>query len=57
MIELFTLEGCIVDNGRRVDLQALRQKMEDGTFNVELFNQMIKNDCSFIVKSTNHTVE
>lgn len=55
MIVLFRLENLMVDVDR-IDMVKLRQCMEDGTFSPQLFNQMIKNDCSFEVSSVNHTI-
>lgn len=55
MLELFELEGLTEDG--QVSMHAIKNKLEDGTFSPELFNQMIKNDCSFSVYSRNHCID
>ena len=40
MIDLFKLEQCLVDYDR-IDMIKLQVKIEDGTFGIELFNQLI----------------
>jgi hypothetical protein len=56
MVHLFELEDLFID-ADRVDMQKLKVKMSDGTFNPQLFNQMIKNDCTFFVVSANHKID
>lgn len=55
MLQLFEMEGCMID-ADRVDMAKLRQKIEDQTFDTSLFNQLIKNDCSYMVKSRNFEI-
>jgi hypothetical protein len=38
MVKILKYEGCLVDDDQRVDLKALRARMEDGTFEAKLFN-------------------
>ena len=38
MIRLLKFEGCLINDDTRVDLKVLRTKMEDGTFEPQLFN-------------------
>jgi len=40
-----------------VSMHALECKLEDETFESELFNQLIKNDCGYFVESKNHVLE
>jgi hypothetical protein len=56
MVDLFELEGLFID-ADRIDMQKLKVKMSDGTFSPQLFNQMIKNDCTFFVVSANHLID
>lgn len=58
MIALLETEGC--ENPEEPDeilLSEVQRKIEDGTIDIELFNQMIKAECSFLVYSKNYHVE
>ena len=55
MLDLMEREGCVV--GGRVDLKELADRLEDETFEISLFNQMIMNDCMFEVRSRNYIIE
>lgn len=55
MIEILVLEGCEdPENRDQILMSTLKSKLEDGTFDIELFNQMIKHDCNYDVWSANH---
>jgi hypothetical protein len=56
MMTLLHLEDCLIDNDR-VDMVKVNRKLEEGTFEPDLFNQMIRIDCSFVVRSSNHKIE
>ena len=46
MIQLLEEEGC--ENPEDKDgilMSEVRERLDDGTFDIELFNQMIKNEC------------
>ena len=61
MVTLMELEDCISDNrhnmDRCVDMAKLRAKIQSKVMDVELFNQLLKQDCLFEVKSINHRVD
>eukprot|EP00351_Strombidinopsis_sp_SopsisLIS2011_P003526 CAMPEP_0116875320 /NCGR_PEP_ID=MMETSP0463-20121206/7222_1 /TAXON_ID=181622 /ORGANISM="Strombidinopsis sp, Strain SopsisLIS2011" /LENGTH=66 /DNA_ID=CAMNT_0004520727 /DNA_START=545 /DNA_END=745 /DNA_ORIENTATION=- len=65
MIDLLKKEGCtqvskIYEEGRekgeveevRVDL--IKAKLETNEFEIELFNQMLKSNCRYFVRSVNN---
>ena len=56
MMILFQLEDCLVDDNQRVQMEKLREKIEDGTISPQIFSQMLSVDCNYIVESRNHTV-
>ena len=56
MMILFQLEDCLVDENQRVQMEKLREKIEDGTISPQIFSQMLSVDCNYIVESRNHTV-
>jgi hypothetical protein len=56
MMILFQLEDCLVDVNQRVQMEKLREKIEDGTISPQIFSQMLSVDCNYIVESRNHTV-
>ena len=56
MIELFQKEGCLIGEDR-VDMITMQKKIEEGVFDVELFNQLFKFNCSYQVKSHNFLIE
>ena len=58
LINLMKMEQCLCDQDTKVDMHKLRDKMEvEQSIDVELFNQMLKQDCLFKVESTNYQTE
>jgi len=58
MIKLLVNEGCQNPEDKDAILMSeVKAKLDDGTFNIELFNQMIKNECSYRVWSRNMEFE
>ena len=54
MIEVLTNEGCEhAEQDCMIDMNVVASKLDDGTFDIELFNQMIKTECSYRVWSKN----
>lgn len=62
MLQLFRLDHCYKhddadgSSNSRLDMNVIARKIEDESFDVELFNQMIKHDCGFIVRSSDHEI-
>ena len=55
MIALLTAEGCEnPEEPKDILMSEINKKLVDGTFDIELFNQMIKTECSYLVWSANH---
>jgi len=61
MMTLMEKEDCVSDNrhsmDRCVDISKLRRKLQTKVIDVELFNQLLKQDCLFEVKSINHRID
>ena len=58
MITLLVNEGCEnPEDKREILLDAIKQKLEDEVIDIELFNQMIKTECSYRVWSVNQEFE
>ena len=58
MIKILEMEDCSdPDHPDHILISSIVNKLEDGTFDIELFNQMIKNECNFRVWSKNHEFE
>ena len=38
MLKLFELDKCITDNGKYIDMTSIRRRLNEGVFDVELFN-------------------
>ena len=58
MVELLEKEGCEnPEEPNCILMPNLVNCFENGTFDIELFNQMIKNECQFRVWSINHEFE
>ena len=58
MIEILTSEGCLnPENDQDIMMEVVADKLDDGTFDIELFNQMIKTECSYCVWSKNREFE
>lgn len=61
MMALIELEDCISDNRHSsyscVDIPKLGRKLQTKVIDVELFNQLLKQDCLFEVKSINHRID
>ena len=58
MIQLLVNEGC--ENPEDKDailMSVVKAKLDDGTIDIELFNQMIKTECSYRVWSINEEFE
>ena len=53
------LENCISDKREDlIDMTKLRNKIKnEKAIDIELFNQLLKQDCLFKVKSTNHKLD
>mmetsp|Transcript_34855 Transcript_34855/g.45886 ORF Transcript_34855/g.45886 Transcript_34855/m.45886 type:complete len:199 (-) Transcript_34855:120-716(-) len=55
MIKLLEREGCEnPEEPKEILMSEVNRKIEDGTINIELFNQMIKTECSFKVWSAHY---
>ena len=57
MLQLFELEGCKQEDENKFDMKLIADRIEDGTFPVALFNQIISDDCNFEVYSRNHVID
>ena len=57
MMRLMQLEDCMTENGQNIDMHNLRKKIKDGVIDVEIFNQLLKQDCLFKVESVNHKID
>ena len=66
VMRLLELEGCVTRNNERdeenhsgdmVSIARLENLMREGVIDPELFNQVVKQDCLFVVKSTNYTID
>lgn len=58
MIKILEMEGCTdPENADEFLVSAILAKLDNGVFDIELFNQMIKNECSYRVWSANHEFE
>jgi hypothetical protein len=72
MMRLMDLEGCIVNENRledsmdenlstskkSIDIKMLSRRIKiDKVINVEIFNQLLKQDCLFKVESKNHRLD
>ena len=38
-------------------MQRVKELIEDRTFDVQMFNQLVRSDCTLFVESRNHVVE
>ena len=55
MIAILEYEGCTnPEVPEDILISSVLARLEDGTFDIELFNQMIKNECNYRVWSKNH---
>ena len=58
MIELLVREGCEnPEDPKEIKMSAVLRKLDDGTLDIELFNQMIKTECTYAVWSKNHVID
>ena len=57
MIRLFEAEGCVSENGLEVMLEVVEQRLLDGVFDVELFNQILKVECLYTVRSSHYNFD
>ena len=65
VMRLLELEGCVARNerdeenrsGDMVSIARLESLMREGVIDPELFNQVVKQDCLFVVKSSNYTID
>jgi hypothetical protein len=57
MLQLFELEGCKQEDEKKFDMKLIADRIEDGTFSIALFNQIISDDCDFEVYSRNHVID
>ena len=54
MIKILEMEGCTdPEHTDDILISSILEKLEDGTYDIELFNQMIKNECNYRVWSKN----
>ena len=54
MIECLIAEGCEnPEDTKDILMSEVARKLDDGTFEIELFNQMIKSECSYRIWSKN----
>ena len=54
MIECLIAEGCEnPEDSKDILMSEVCRKLDDGTFDIELFNQMIKSECSYRIWSKN----
>ena len=55
MIKLLEREGCEnMEDRKEILVSKVLKRVEDGTIDIELFNQMIKTECEFRVWSKNY---
>ena len=57
MMKLMTSEECLTDKGDYIDIKKLREKLETRVIDVEVFNQLLKQDCIYFVESTNIKID
>ena len=61
MVSLMEKEDCIIGTARGsdrcLDITKLRSKINEKVIDIELFNQLLKQDCLFEVKSVNHFID
>lgn len=57
MLKLFELENCVTENKKYIDMSQIKRKFQSKVLDVELFNQLVRPDCLFEVKSINHHVD
>jgi hypothetical protein len=57
MMNLMELEQCISPNNKYIDMTCLRSKIKDGDISVDIFNQLLKQDCLFKVESKSHQLD
>ncbi len=57
VIELFEKEGCINDHGNEVLMERVEKCFENGTFDIEMLNQLLKLECLYTVKSKNYNFD
>jgi len=57
MTQMLRREGCVAESlqGEYIDMHVLSHKVrEEKTISVDIFNQMLLDDCMFIVESENY---
>ena len=58
MIKILEMEGCTdPEHTDDILISSILENLENGTFDIELFNQMIKNECNYRVWSKNYPHE
>ena len=59
MMTLMRLEGCITGAKDKecINMIVVRSKVADEEISIELFNQLLKQDCLFKVESKNHKLD
>lgn len=57
MMELMHAEGLFSVSGTSIDIRKLAKALRENVIDVELFNQLLKQDCLFEVKSANQNYD
>ena len=47
ILKLMVLEDCLTETGKGIDMHKLGDKIRSGVIDVEIFNQLLKQDCLY----------
>ena len=57
MMKLMQAEGLFSASGTNIDIRKLAKALREKVIDVELFNQLLRQDCLFEVRSVNLVVD